>query len=239
MKTNLLFSLIIVFFTFSACEKDDDKGTPDPNYNPVIDPANFYPTASNFYFPLNPGTTYIFHGVTPDGEENTEVSVLNETKTILGVPCRVVRDVVSVGGQVIEDTYDWYAVDMTGNVWYFGEDVSNYEAGVFIDKEGSFEAGVDGAKPGIIMMNYPVLEMPYRQEYYFNVAEDWGKVVEKDVTVTTPYMTFTDCVKTADWNALEPDAPVEYKYYAMGYGLVREETADGTEFSELVDIGVR
>jgi hypothetical protein len=235
MKKLILLIPIAVFFIFSSCEKEEER-TIDTNYNPEINPDNFSILANNFYFPLDPGRRYIYHATTPDGEEDIEVTILNETKIIMGVTCRVVRDVVSSGGQLIEDTYDWYAVDLQGNVWYFGEDVSNYEDGVFTDKDGSFEAGVDGALPGIIMMNYPILEMPYRQEYYFNEAEDWGKLVAKHVSVTTPYMNFTDCLKTADWNALEPDAPLEYKYYAMGYGVVREETEDGSEVVELIAI---
>jgi hypothetical protein len=83
----------------------------------------------------------------------------------------------------------------------------------------------------------PVMELPYRQEYYFNEAEDWGKVVATGLTIATPYGEFTNCLKTADWNALEPDAPLEYKYYAPGYGLVKEETEDGSEIVELIGIG--
>jgi len=114
--------------------------------------------------------------------------------------------------------------------------VSNYENGQLADHDGSWEAGIDGAKPGIAMMASPVLEMPYRQEYYFNVAEDWGKLVGTGLTVTVPYGTFNDCIKTEDWNALEPDAPLEYKYYAPGIGLIKEEVEGGSEILELISI---
>ena len=153
-----------------------------------------------------------------------------------GVNCTVVRDIVSINGKVVEDTYDWYAQDKDGNVWYLGEDVSNFENGVLVDHEGSFEAGVNGAKPGIIMLANPVLEMPYRQEYYFNVAEDWGKVIAKIVSVTTLYGTFNNCIKTEDWNALEPDAPIEYKYYAPNVGLIKEEIEGSSEYVDLISI---
>jgi len=219
---------------FYSCEKDEEKRLPDVNYNPEINPANFVDSVTNIYFPLTPGTVYTYTAQTENETESIVVSILSETKTILGVKCTVVRDVVSIDDQVIEDTYDWYAQDKDGNVWYMGEDVSNYEDGKLEDKEGSFEAGVDGAKPGIIMLAYPVLEMPYRQEYYFGKAEDWGKVVEKGVSVTVPYGTFENCLKTADWNALEPDAPVEYKYYAPGIGVSKEEAEDGSEIVELI-----
>ncbi len=152
-----------------------------------------------------------------------------------GVTCIVVRDVVKKNGVLVEDTYDWYAQDNESNVWYFGEDVKNYdENGNFEDNEGSWEAGVNGAKPGIIMMASPILEYPYRQEYYFENAEDWGKVIAKGVSVTTPAGTYDDCIKTEDWNALEPGV-IEYKYYAPGVGFVKEETAGGGTV-ELVEI---
>ncbi len=238
MKKSVISISALVFISLFSCDKNEDERSIDTNYNPVINPANFSQQQSNDYFPLMFGNTYVYHGTTSDGEEEIEVSVQAETKTILGVTCVVVRDVVSSGGQLVEDTYDWYAVDNDGNVWYFGEDVSNYENGVFQDKDGSFEAGVDGALPGIVMMADPVLELPYRQEYYFNEAEDWGKVVATGLTVVTPYGEFTNCLKTADWNALEPDLPLEYKYYAPGFGLVKEETENGSEIVELIDIGI-
>jgi hypothetical protein len=218
-----------------ACEKEDGDREPDVNYNPEINPENFSNVVTNTYFPLDPGQVYTYTAQTPDGLETVVVTVLAETRQVDGVICTVVRDVVSLDGVLIEDTYDWYAQDNEGNVWYFGEDVSNYENGEFQDKDGSFEAGIDGALPGIIMLANPVLELPYRQEYSFNIAEDWGKVVAKDVTVTTPYGTFDNCIKTADWNALEPDAPLEYKYYAPGVGNVKEVEGTG-EVLELISI---
>jgi hypothetical protein len=78
--------------------------------------------------------------------------------------------------------------------------------------------------------------MPYRQEYYFNEAEDWGKVIAKGLTVSTTYGIFTNCLKTVDWNALEPDAPVEYKYYAPNIGMVKEEIEGSSEYVDLISI---
>lgn len=219
-----------------SCEKKDDDRLIDLNYNPVIIPANFNNEVTNTYFPLVPGKTYTYSSQTTQGAETVVVTILTDTRTVAGVGCTIVHDVVKLDGVMIEDTYDWYAQDVDGNAWYFGEDVSNYENGVFVDKEGSFEAGVDGAKPGIIMMTNPVMEMPYRQEYHFNVAEDWGKVVAKGLTVITIYGTFSDCIKTADWNALEPDAPLEYKYYAPGIGMIKEEVVGTSEVLELISI---
>jgi len=233
MKKYLLQLVILLPMFIYSCEKEDDDRQIDLNYNPDVNPANFGEEVTNPYFPLIPGTVFTYRSQTEDGLETIVVSVLSETKTILGVNCTVVRDVVSLEGEVTEDTYDWFAQDLDGNVWYMGEDVSNYENSVLEDKEGSFEAGVNGAKPGIIMLADPVLGLPYRQEYFFNVAEDWGKVIDKGLIVSTTYGTFNNCLKTADWNALEPDAPLEYKYYAPNVGMVKEEI-EGTE--EVVDL---
>jgi hypothetical protein len=237
MRYFLPFILIPLFAFLTFCKKEEDSERQlDTNYNPVIKPENFVDSVTNNYFPLRPGTVYTYQSQTGDGLETIVVTVLADTKIVAGVKCTVVRDVVSLGGQMIEDTYDWYAQDKDGNVWYMGEDVSNYENGVLVDKEGSFEAGIDGAKPGITMLAHPVLEMPYRQEYYFNHAEDWGKVVAVGVSVSTTYGPFAGCLKTADWNALEPDSPLEYKYYAPEVGLVREEIEGSSEFADLISI---
>jgi hypothetical protein len=236
MKNKMAAMAFFMCLIFVACEKEDDDRVIDENYIPVIKPENFKSGVTNAYFPLEPGMIYTYTAQTSEGLETDVVTILTETKQVAGVNCTVVRDVVSLDGVMIEDTYDWYAQDDEGNVWYFGEDVSNYENGVLQDKDGSFEAGVGEAKPGIVMMASPVLEMPYRQEYCFNIAEDWGKVVAIGLTVTTPYGTFKDCIKTVDWNALEPDAPLEYKYYAPGFGNVKEEAEDGSEVLELISI---
>ena len=236
MKLNITLVLILLLSVFIACEKEDDERLLDVNYNPVINPDNFVDSVTNIYFPLHPGTIHTYQSPTEDGLETIVVTVLSETKIVAGVKCTVVSDIVSIDGQVIEDTNDWFAQDKEGNVWYMGEDVSNYEDGVFEDNEGSFEAGVDGAKPGIIMLAHPVLEMPYRQEYYFNYAEDWGKVIALNVTVSTTYGTFDNCLKTADWNALEPNEPMEFKYYAPDVGMVKEEIEGSSEYVDLISI---
>jgi hypothetical protein len=236
MKTNLAIILVLFLAVLFSCEKEDDERQLDLNYNPGINPENFTDSVTNVFFPLSPGIVFTYKSQAEDGLETIVVTVLSDKRIVAGVNCTVVRDVVSIAGQVIEDTYDWYAQDKDGNIWYMGENVSNYENGVFVDNEGSFEAGIDGAKPGILMMANPILEMPYRQEYYFNIAEDWGKVIAKGVSVTTTYGTFNNCLKTADWNALEPDAPIEYKYYAPNVGLVKEEIEGSSENVDLISI---
>ncbi len=236
MKNLLTCIIMLAAFIMLSCNKEESERQMDPNYNPVINPENFVDSVTNIFFPLKPGRIWSYQSPTEDGLETIVVTVLLEIKLIAGVKCTVVRDVVSLDGRVIEDTYDWYAQDKDGNVWYMGEDVSNYEGGILQDKEGSFEAGVDGAKPGILMLANPFPEMPYRQEYYFNHAEDWGKVIAKDVSVSTTYGTFQNCLKTADWSGLEPDEPLEYKYYAPNVGLVREEIEGNSVYTDLISI---
>ena len=146
----------------------------------------------------------------------------------------VVHDVVEVEGQAVEDTLDYYAQDSSGNVWYFGESVRNYTNGALDNTDGSWEAGVDGALPGIVMPAEQTVGHAYRQEYYAGEAEDLGEIIGIGDHVDVPAGSFDDVVVTRDWNPLEPDV-IEQKYYAPGVGVVREDTvAGGQETSDLV-----
>jgi hypothetical protein len=217
----------------AAAQSSPAAGTP---YAPEIDPANFVSRIDNRYWPLQPGTTFVYEG-TSDGEsEHNEVAVTTETKTILGVQCVVVRDTVTVEGELTEETLDWYAQDKDGNVWYFGEDSKSYENGKVASTEGSWEAGVDGAQPGIIMPAEPKVGDEYRQEYYAGEAEDMAAVLQLGGSVTVPYGTFDNVLVTKEWSPLEPDV-VEHKTYAPGVGLVLSESVQGEqERLELVDV---
>ena len=147
-----------------------------PSYAPVIDPAEFSTTIDNPYFPLVPGTRFIYEATTADGRERNVVEVTADTKIVMAVPTRVVHDVVLVDGELEEETFDWYAQDGEGNVWYFGE-ATQALGGPTVDTSGSFEAGRDGALPGIVMPGHPMVGDHYRQEYYQGEAEDTGKVL--------------------------------------------------------------
>jgi hypothetical protein len=212
--------------------KSSDECKKDTSYNPIITPADFVAAIDNPFWPLTPGTVYRYQS---DTEVNL-VTVTSDTKVILGVTCTVVHDVVTVDGATTEDTYDWYAQDKDGNVWYMGEDTKEYSGGVVVSTEGSWEAGVDGAKPGIVMYGtLPAQGWPYRQEYYACEAEDMAEVVATDVSVTVPYGTFDHCLQTREFTRLEPDVN-EFKVYAPGVGLVLEvEVASGarTELTEV------
>ncbi|MFH1054587.1 MAG: hypothetical protein V1744_00675 [Candidatus Altiarchaeota archaeon] len=197
---------------------------------------NFVDKIDNPYFPLKPGTKMIYSEVTEDGKGVIETYVTNQTKEILNVTCTVVRDTVKFNGKIEEDTLDWYAQDNEGNVWYFGEDSKEYKNGRVVSTKGSWEAGVDGAKQGIIMRVNPMVGDTYQQEYYKGEAEDYAKVVKVGETVTTPYGSFSNCLVTEEWTPLEP-GKVTLKYYAPGIGVVRENmTLGGFEQVELLNI---
>ncbi len=227
--------LLIVVTGLAGCQNSSgtkEDSTPDQTYNPAIDPADFAAAVGNPLWPLVPGTRYVYRG----GEETIEVTVTNETKQILGVTNIVVRDVVSVGGETVEDTYDWFAQDNAGNVWYFGEDSKAYEDGEVVSTEGSWEAGVDGAKPGIVMYaTQPPAGSHYRQEYYPGRAEDMAEVVSLIQSVTVPYGSFDNCLQTREFSPIEPGAN-EYKYYAPGVGLVLEVNVRSGSRTELIEV---
>jgi len=204
-------------------------------YAPSIDPRNFVRSVDNPYMPLVPGTTLVYEGQTPDGLEHTEVHVLAETREILGVACTTVHDVSTVGGRPSEDTLDWFAQDVDGNVWYFGENTHTFEDGLIVSVEGTWIAGEDGALPGIVMKAAPVLGELYRQEFSLGTAEDVARVVSVHETVSVRFGTFSDCRKTEDFTSLEPEV-LENKFFAPGIGSVMEIDLDTGQFIELVDV---
>jgi hypothetical protein len=224
---------LVVFIAF-ACKKESRK--PDTSYNPTISPSDFTnsTTLNNPYFQYQPGKKYIYEGQTADGFEHTEDMLLAGTKQIMGINCVIISDKVWLDGKLHEETLDWYAQDNSGNVWYFGEAVNTYNPdGSLKDHEGSWEAGVDGAKPGYAMLANPKIGDRYRQEYYFNVAEDVAEVVGLGLSVTIPPGTFQNCIKTKETSDLEPDV-LGFKFYAPGIGQVREE--EGSSVVKLISI---
>jgi hypothetical protein len=193
---------------------------------PELDPADFVETIDNPYLPFTPGSRWVYEGETDEGHERIEVVVTGERREILGISAVVVRDTVHVDGELVEDTFDWFAQDVDGTVWYLGEDSREYEDGDLVGREGSWEAGVDGAVPGIVMPAQPAVGDAYRQELLPGEAEDLGEVVEVGGRVVVPAGAFDGVVTTRDWNPLEPEV-VEEKQYAPGIGLVREEHVRG------------
>lgn len=207
------------------------------DYDPAIDPASFVSHINNKFFSLKPGQTYIYHNQTPEGLEVIKTEVTQQTRPVIGVTTMVVRDRAWLNGRLQEDTRDYYAQDKAGNVWYFGEAVDNFENGKLKDHAGSWEAGVNGAKPGIIMEANPLPGDTYRQEFFPGTAEDQADVVSLEESVQVPYKNYRHCLETRDYSPLDPGIN-EYKYYCAGGVLALErEMADGQVLrSELVKV---
>jgi hypothetical protein len=200
----------------------------DGPYDWQIDPANFVEGVDNPYFPLTPGTVLVYEGHSGDEREVVTIRVTGRTKEIMGITAVVVRDTVRVAGEIHEDTFDWYAQDVDGNVWYLGEDTKEFEEGKVVSTEGSWEAGVDGALAGVIMPAAPSEGLAYTQEHYEGEAEDKGKVLSLGGSITVPAGSFEQVVVTEDWTPLEPKVR-EHKHYAPGVGVVFEEIVRGGE----------
>ena len=210
-------------------------------YDPVINPAKFVPRVTNPYTPLQPGRFWVYEKQTPEGLERIRIDVLPETRVIAGVTMTVVHDVVTLDDVVIEDTIDWVAQDVNGDVWYFGEIVQNYEDGLLANLDGSFETGKNNAKPGFWMRGKPKRGMVYRQEFDLGNAEDIVEVVSLDAKDTTvPFSAHAKgpILKTRDTTPLSPGA-VEFKYYVPGVGFALEVKPATGERLELVDYGPR
>jgi hypothetical protein len=205
-------------------------------YAPAIDPANYTATIDNPLFPLVPGTTFVYQGQTAGGLERDEFAVTHNTRKIAGVTCVEVHDKVTVDGVLTEDTLDWFAQDLAGNVWYFGESSQELEGGVVVSLGGSWMAGVDGAYPGIIMEAHSAVGDFYRQEFLLGDAEDLAEVSSVDETVTLANnQMFAHCLKTTETSPLEPEA-LENKFYASNVGNVLVVDVTAGERSELIDI---
>jgi len=227
---NFLFSAALVL-VLAACGGNDaaNRGLPQSSEAVRLDPADFTLEIDNPYWPMSPGTEWIYSETDSTGtEEKVVVTVTEETKRIAnGIEARVIRDVVSENGTPVEITDDWYAQDKDGNVWYLGEDVENYEDGKLVDSAGSFEAGVDGAQAGIAMPANPEPGLSYRQEYYKGEAEDRAVVITVgEEQVEVPFGYFTGVLMTRDLVPTEPKVQ-ELKFYARGVGPLLSIHTDG------------
>ena len=193
---------------------------------PRFDPDNFVRVVDNRFFPLRPGTRFTYRGE-EDGETEINVTrVTNDRKNILGISATVVLDRVFVHGELKEKTFDWYAQDREGNVWYLGEDTREYENGRVVSTAGSFQAGKNGARAGIIMLAHPQVGDGYHQEFARGIAEDQAWVVAKGLDITVPYGTFHNCLRTVEFTRLEPGIK-EAKLNCPGVGFVKARSVEG------------
>jgi hypothetical protein len=207
------------------------------HYSATIDLADFAGPINDPYLPLRPGTRFRYRGVGDDGKtpELNTVAVTHRTKRIMGVDAVVVLDQVFSAGKPQERTFDWYAQDKQGNVWYFGEDSSNYEHGRWVRDDGSWEAGVGNGKPGIIMLADPQPGDAYRQEYSPGHAVDQARVLGSGGPVKVPFRSFAQTLATREYSSI--DNQFERKYYARGVGVIKEQALTARkERSELVGV---
>ncbi|MFL5404007.1 MAG: hypothetical protein ACJ8BF_14470 [Gemmatimonadales bacterium] len=193
---------------------------------PEFEPEDFVAVVDNRFFPLQPGTRYIYTGE-EDGEPVRDVmDVTHSSKTILGVKATVVLDRVFQSGALKEKTLDWYAQDERGNVWYLGEDSKEYEDGNVVSTAGSWEAGKNGARAGIIMPAHPRVGQVTQQEFAPGIAEDRARVLRRGVQVSVPYGGFHGCLETEEFTPLEPGVK-EVKFYCSQIGFVKARDVQG------------
>jgi hypothetical protein len=214
--------LVVVVVALSGCGGSGSTSLPQGAEHVSLDPADFVAQVDNAYWPMAAGSTWVYR----EGDQRVVVTVTSRKKEILGIPATVVHDVVSEEGELVENTFDWYAQDADGNVWYLGEETKEYEQGKLTSTEGSWEAGVDGAEAGVVVPAEPEVGLTYRQEYYRSEAEDAARVLSLDEQVDVPIGHFTGVLMTKDYTPLEPRV-LEHKFYAKGVGPVLTLTISG------------
>ena len=215
-----------------GCSADSGTGgttdsRPSSSAGTGIDPSDFVLPVDNPYFPLEPGTTYRFEGI-KEGRRAVDVFyVSSDTRTILGVANTVVVDKLYVDGRLEEIAHDWYTQDRQGNVWYFGETIKEFDRqGNQIPAKGAWQAGVDGARPGIVMPAQPKVGDVFRPEYYRGTAEDRYRILDLSAEVTVPYGSFSHVLVMSEQTRLEPGV-LGLKFHALGIGQIKESVPEG------------
>ncbi|HKS17463.1 MAG TPA: hypothetical protein VJU16_09140, partial [Planctomycetota bacterium] len=242
----VLVSVLVATALLTGCPADNSSSSSATEPQILLAPAPpSFPGANAFVAEIdNPylgyarGRVFTYEALTDEGVETIVITVTNESKDIMGVSTTVVHDQAFLNGELVEDTFDWFAQDQDGNVWYFGEDTVEFENGEPVSTEGSWEAGVDGALPGIIMLANPIAGMKYRQEFAVGVAEDMAQVKSLKVEVELLLGEFENCLETKEWTLLSPGGS-ERKVYAAGTGLVLELSTNGNgnqKRTELISI---
>jgi hypothetical protein len=226
-------ALAIAVLALAACGGEGSKsksssasGLPQGTKPVKLDPAEFTTNIDNPYWPMRPGSHWVYREVENGETQRVDVTVTNQTKTLEGIEARVVHDRVSRNGETLEDTYDWYAQDSAGNLWYLGEATAEYENGKLKTKAGTWTAGVDGAEPGVVVPAHPKQGMTYREEYYAGHAEDGAEVLGVNSQVQVPFGRFKNALLTRNFSTIEPTVE-EMKLYAKGVGPVMELLISG------------
>jgi hypothetical protein len=235
MRTIALIAFVVVA---AGCGGGSSGALPTGSEPVTLDPADFTTEITNPYWPMAPGDRWVYRETDGQGgEQKVDVTVTDRKKTVMGIEALVVHDVVSEDGELIEDTFDWYAQDADGNVWYLGEDTAEYENGKLTTREGSWEGGVDGALPGIIVPANPEPGQSYREEYYEGHAEDGAEVLTLNGLMNVSFGVFVDLLQTRNYSPLEPNY-IEEKFYARGVGPVATvAVSGGTGREDLISRG--
>jgi hypothetical protein len=215
-----LVAVLIVAGALAGCGSQSSA-------KPVSSRTGFVSRVDNPWFPLTPGTTLLYRGVKDGKRSHEKFMITHATKTIRGVRCTVVRDLLYESGRLEERTIDWYAQDASGNVWYFGERTAELDShGHVKNTDGTWQAGVRGASPGIFMPAHPHVGQSGRQEYFRGQAEDHYRVKSLSAPVYTPGASSHRALLTEEWTPLEPGV-LDHKYYVRGIGTVLEQTVKG------------
>lgn len=230
-------ALAVSVFGIAAATAEPNRCPPLPRGSErvTLSQADFVARVDNRLWPMAPGSRWIYRETDTDGSsQRVDLTVVRRSKTIQGVRATVIHDVVSEHGRLVEDTWDWYAQDKCGNVWYLGEATKAYRNGKVSSTEGSWEAGVDGAQPGVVVLAHPRDGVRYRQEYYAGKAEDGAEVLSVDEQAEVPFGHFSHVLLTKDFTPLEPRI-LEYKLYAKGVGpVLMFDISGGSSREELV-----
>ena len=203
------------------------KSGAGPGWPKTLHPSDFVRRIDNPWFPLKPGSKWHYRGVDSDGRFIDNMRVTQRTKKIEGVRVTVVHDVVRRHGKPREITNDFYAQDHHVNIWYFGENTRELNShGHVTSRAGSFRAGRNGARPGVLIPGHPTVGQKARQEFYKGHAEDHFKVLDVNARVSTPFVSSNHAVRTREWTPLEPKV-LDNKWYVHGVGDVKEKTVKG------------
>jgi len=243
MKNFMVWMLVGIMFLFLlSCEENENNEESfdfgNLPYNIIVNPANFETIniTGNTYFPIIQGTTLHYQGFEEE-EDSIMVSVhfTTQTKEIMGVTCVTIVSNIWENGELSQESEGWYAQDLEGNVWCFGTNIQEIEDGGEEYSDESWEAGINGALPGIMMFNNPFIGVWYRLNYWEDEVEDIAQILSISDSLTVPFGSFNNCLQTAEWNLLEQEEVV-HKYYAPVIGLIKTEMVDEEECLELVDI---
>jgi hypothetical protein len=230
MRPYLTLGIIIVALT--ACGGDANNSLPTGAERVDLDPDNFVAQIDHPYWPMKPGSRWVFTQTDLEGNrERIVITVTNRKKMVEGIQATVVHDVVTSEGELVENTFDWFAQDKDGNLWYLGEDTTEFENGKPVNKKGSWESGVDGAEAGVILPAEPEVGMTFREEYLEGEAEDQAEILSLDERVQVAAGSYANVLMTKDSTPLEP-AMLEHKFFARGVGPVLVLGISGGRFWE-------